>query len=344
MRQMWITRLGPPDVLQLRDAPIPIPGPGEIRIAVEAAGINFADIMGRLGLYPDAPKIPFVPGLEVSGRVDAVGPDVAAFAVGDAVIAVMASGGYGEYVCVPAAQVFPRPATMTPEQAAGFPVVYLTAYAALVALAGIKPGERVLIHAAAGGVGLAAVNICRIFEATIYGTASPGKHDFLRERGVQYTIDYHNHDFEREIHRLTKGQTGGTGVHIALDSIGGRSWLKSYRALAPTGRLVICGVSSLAPGTRRSLRGMIRFALGVPWLRFNPVTFANDNKGVLGINLGHLWDQQALLADWVAQLLAWGEAGRLDVLVDRVFPLADAADAHRYIQARQNRGKVILSM
>lgn len=338
MRQVWITKVGPPDVLQVRDAPIPEPAPGQVRIKVAAAGVNFADIMGRLGLYRDAPPIPHVPGHEVAGTVDAVGPGVQAWHAGDEVFAAMGSGGYAEYVCVPAAQVLARPAEMPVEQAAGFPVVFIAAYEGLVALAGIKPGEHVLIQAAAGGLGLAAIEIAKIFDATIYGTASPGKHEFLRGRGVHHPIDYRHHDFEREIKRLT----GGRGVQIALDSIGGRSWLKSYRALSPGGRLVISGVSSLAPGLRRSPWAMLRFALATPWFRFNPAALANDNKGVMGVNLGRLWGEMDMVRGWVDHLLAWYGEGRLAIHVDRVFPLEDAAAAHRYVQERRSIGKVIL--
>jgi NADPH:quinone reductase-like Zn-dependent oxidoreductase len=300
--------------------------------------VNFADVVGRLGIYVDAPRIPFVPGYEVAGRIEAVGQGVDPACVGTDVIAVAGFGGYSEQICVPLDQTFPRPATMPVEQAAGFAVASLAAYAALVVMAGVKPGEHVLIHAAAGGQGLAAVQIASVFGATIYGTASATKHEFLREHGVQHPIDYRTTDFEREVKRLT----GGRGVQIALDSIGGRSWLKSYRALSPAGRLVICGVTAMAPSQRRSLWGLARFMLSIPWFKFNPVTLANDNKGVMGINLAHLWDERAMLRSWADQLLAWYREGKLSVYVDRVFPLSEAADAHRYLQGRRNIGKVIL--
>ena len=336
MRQVWITKAGAPEVVQVRSAPIPTPGPGDIRVRAGAIGVNFADIMGRLGIYVDAPKIPFIPGFELAGTVDAVGASVTAFREGDEVMAAARFGGYSEVVCVPAEQAIRRPARMTVEQAAGFPVVFLTAYGALVAMAGIRPGDHVLIQAAAGSLGLAAVEICRVFGATIYGTASRGKHDFLRERGVHVPLDYRH--FDREVRRLT----GGRGVQIALDSIGGRSWWRSYRALAPTGRLVVCGVTSTTAGMRRSIPALIRFALGTPWLAFNPAALANANKGALGVNFGRLWDELGLLRSWSDSLLAWYEEGKLRVHVDRVFPLEDAAAAHRYIQERRNCGKVIL--
>lgn len=338
MKSVLITKSGPPDVMRLSDGPLPEPGAGQVRVRVGAVGVNFADIMGRLGIYPDAPKPPYVPGYEVAGTVEAVGPGVDAGLMDQDVIALTAFGGYAEVVCVPAAQVFPRPPGMTIEQAAGFGVSYLTAYMALVVMAGLKRGEKVLIHAAAGGVGLAAVDIARIHEAVIFGTASPGKHAFLRECGVQYPIDYRSQDFEREIKRLTEG----TGVQVALDSIGGRSWLKSYRSLGRTGRLVICGVSSMAPSPRRSLWALLRFAVGTPWLAFTPVRLANDNKGVMGLNLAHLWDAHDMLQGWVDQLLVWYAEGWLQVHIDRVFKLEEAAEAHRYIQARKNTGRVLL--
>ena len=336
MKQVWITEAGAPRVLQVRDAPDPVPGPGEVCIVVEAIGVNFADIMGRLGVYPDAPRIPYVPGYEVAGRVESVGEGVDAGYVGLDVMALLQTGGYSERVCVPAYQIVPRPINMPVEHAAGFLVAYLTAYAGLVAMAGIRRGERVLIHAAAGGVGLAAVDVCRIFEATIYGTASAGKHEFLHTWGVQHTLGYRG--FQREIMRLT----GGDGVHIALDTIGGRSWLHSFRSLSPGGRLVVAGVFKLAPRLRRSWWAMLRFGLQTPWLAFNPVALANSNKGVMGVNLARLTDNPALLQGWIDALLEWYAAGRLRVRVDRVFALRDAPAAHHYMQSRQNVGKVIL--
>jgi len=338
MRQVWITKSGSPEVLQLRETPTPTPAPGQVRINVGAIGVNFADIMGRLGLYADAPKPPYVPGYEVAGTVDAVGEGVEETRLGQNVVALVRFGGYSDTICVPAEQTFPCPANVPVDQAAGFPVAFLTAYAALIAMAGIKPGEHVLIHAAAGGLGLAAVDICKIFDATIYGTASPGKHAFLRERGVHHPIDYRHQDFEQEIKRLTNGR----GVQIVLDSIGGRSWLKSYRSLSTMGRLVISGASAMAPGQRRSVWAMIKMGLTIPWFKFNPPTLANDNKGVMGINLGRLWGDQDRVRQWAEQLLTWYAAGRLSVHVDRVFRLDEAADAHRHIQARRNIGKVIL--
>lgn len=337
MRQVWIPRHGAPEVLEVRAAPLPAPGPGEARIRVAAVGVNFADVVGRLGRNLDAPRPPYVPGYEVAGTVEALGAGVAALDIGARVMALLRGGGYAESVIAPVAQILPLPPSLTWEQGASFPVAYLTAYCGLVAQARIRPGERVLIQAAAGGLGLAAAQIARQFEATIYGTASAAKHDALRAQGVQ-PIDYRRRDFEREVRALT----GGAGVNIAFDSIGGRSWLKSYRALAPLGRLVIVGATALTPGPRRSLWPLLRFAATTPWLAFNPVRLTSDNKGVLGVNMAHLWDEVAALRAWADHLLAWVGEGKLAPVVDRAFPLAEAAAAHRYLHERRNIGKVVL--
>ena len=210
MRQVWIPR-GPPEVLQMRDVPEP-QRPGEVRVAVEAIGVLRRHRQAA-GHVRGAPRPPFVPG---RGRRadDALGEGVDRSARPD-VIGLTRFGGYSEQVCVPAEHALPRPATMTVEQGAAFLVSALTAYAGLVALGGIKRGERVLIQAAAGGVGLMAVDIARLHEATIFGTASAGKHDFLRERGVQHPIDAY--DF---VNRAADGRRGR--AHALIASAGAR--------------------------------------------------------------------------------------------------------------------------
>ncbi len=228
MRQVWITRVGPPEVLELREAPDPAPKPGEVQIRVRASGINFADIMARLGLYPDSPKLPAVVGYEVAGEIAAIGDGVTR-AVGEKVFAITRFGGYSDVVCVPAAQALPLSDGMTYEEAAAIPVNYLTAYQMLIQMGALKSGERVLVHSAAGGVGLAAIDLCRIHGAEVIGTASASKHGLLRERGAAHLIDYNTQDYEAEVKRLTSGR----GVHIVLDAMGGEHWRKGYRCLAP---------------------------------------------------------------------------------------------------------------
>ena len=248
MKQVWIPKIGEPEILELREAPDPEPKPGQVRVRVNAAGINFADILARMGLYPDSPKLPTVVGYEVAGTVDGVGDGVTGYRNGDRVVCLTRFGGYSDVVCAPQSSVRPIPENLDFEGAASIPVNYLTAWLMLVHLGHVRAGDRVLVHACAGGVGLAAVQISRHFGAEVIGTASASKHQRLREMGVSACIDYRAQDFEVEVKRLTDGR----GVDIALDAIGGASYRKSYKSLATLGRLFIFGASSVAPGITRS--------------------------------------------------------------------------------------------
>lgn len=339
MRQVWITKVGAPEVLQVREAPDPTPGPGQVRIRVAASGINFADVSARLGFYPDAPKIPCVVGYEVAGTIDAIGPGVASARVGEEVLALTRFGGYSDVVVAPEKQATRRPPGLDAQRAAAIPVNYLTAYQMLLEMGRVRPGDRVLIHQAAGGVGLAAIDLCNIVGGVeTYGTASASKHAFVRERGLTHAIDYRTQDYEIEVARLS----GARGVDLILDPIGGDSWRKGLRLLAPTGRLVCFGMSSAATGKERSLLGGIRALASVPWLQINPVSLMNGNKGVLGVNLGHMWDQVDRLSGWLEVILRWWSEGKVRPHVDRAFSFAEAPAAHAYIQERRNVGKVVL--
>lgn len=337
MRQMVIPRYGGPDVFELREGPDPSLSEHEIRVRVRAAGINFADVLARLGLYPDAPKPPVVVGYEVAGVVDAVGDTVTGFTAGDRVVAMTRFGGYSDVVVVPAAQAFRFPDWLSDTEAAAVPVNYLTAAIALHRMAALAPGETVLIHNAGGGVGIAATQLARLRRATVIGTASAFKHDALRSFGVEHAIDYRNLDVPTEVKRITKGR----GVDVILDPVGGRSFTTSYRMLAPLGRLILFGLSAAAPGERRSLWRAFRAWLAMP--RFDPLSLINRNRGVFGLNVGHLWDAQEQLVPLMRMLLDELQAGRLRPVVARTFPLERADEAHRFIQSRQNIGKVVLT-
>lgn len=336
MQQIVIPRIGGPEVLTLRDVEDPVPGPGEVCVDVHAAGVNFADIVARMGLYPDAPPLPAVVGYEVSGRISAVGEGTRALAVGTRVLAMTRFGGYSEKVVVPALQVLAIPDDLSFPSAAAIPVTYLTAWVGLVELGHLRAGHRVLVHAAAGGVGQAALQIALAFGAEVIGTASASKHERLRERGVAHCIDYRNDDFEQEIAKLT----GGRGVDLVLDTIGGHSNRKSYRCLAPLGRLCMCGVSALAPGKRRSLWAAAKGLLAMP--RFSTLRLMNENRGVFGINMAHLWDEAQVLREMLEEILRRIGTGELAPVVDRTFSFAEAGAAHAYLQDRKNFGKVVL--
>jgi len=337
MRQVVVARHGPPDVLELRERPDPTPAAGEVRIRVRAAGVNFADILARIGLYPDAPAPPVVLGYEVAGQVDAVGPDVTAIGPGERVLAATRFGGYADVVVCPAAQVFPIPANLSDAEAAAIPVNYLTAAVALYKMANVAAGETVLVHNAGGGVGIAAAQLAGLRRATIIGTASAGKHDALRAFGVERAIDYRHANVEAEVRKLTKGR----GVDVVLDPLGGASVAASYRMLAPLGRLVILGVSSAVAGERRSLIHAFRMWWTLP--RFKPLSLVHRNRGVFGLNLAHLWEERRQLDSLMRMLLSEFQAGRLRPVVARTFPLDRAADAHRFIHSRANIGKVVLT-
>jgi NADPH:quinone reductase-like Zn-dependent oxidoreductase len=337
IQQVVFRRYGPPDVLEIREAERPIPGPGEVGIVVGAAGVNFADVLARMGLYPDAPRPPLVPGFEVAGVVDAVGVGVTQIRAGDRVVALTRFGGYATYVTVPADYAFPLSPGVSDCDAAALPVNYLTAYLAVCRFANVAEGETVLIHGAGGGVGIAATQLACRRAAIIIGTASVSKHERLRGFGVAHTIDSAAPDMDREVRLLTKGR----GVDVALDSIGGASFRTSYRLLAPLGRLVIYGVSSIAPGRRRNWWHAARTVMAMP--SFKSMSLMNRNRGVFGLNLAHLWDERGQLSAAMAFLLEELRQGHVRPVVAKTFPLKQAADAHHYLQSRASVGKVILS-
>jgi NADPH:quinone reductase-like Zn-dependent oxidoreductase len=338
MRQIWIPKAGPPEILSLREQRDPLPARGQLRIRVEASGVNFADIMGRLGLYPDLPKMPCVPGYEVAGRVDCVGEAVHESWLGKDVFALTRFGGYSDVACVPERHVFARPAGMSALDGAALPVNYLTAYQLVIAMGGLRKGETVLVHSAGGGVGIAAVQLAKRIGATVIGTASAGKHASLRSIGCDHCIDYRREDFELRARELTHGR----GVELILDAVGGVSFQKGFRVLAPTGRLGMFGLSAAATGKRPSKLRALPAALRTLTMRFAPTTLIDQNKGVFGVNLGHMWDEVDRLSGWVEDLIAWWREGSVKPVVAKSFRFDEAAAAHHFLQDRNNTGKVLL--
>jgi NADPH:quinone reductase-like Zn-dependent oxidoreductase len=337
MRAVWIARAGGPEVLEVREAPDPAPGPGQVRVRVRAAGVNFAEVMARLGLYPDAPPIPCVVGYEAAGVVDALGEGVTSPAPGARVLALTRFGAHADTICIPASQALPMPEGMTFEEGAALPVVYLTAWHMLFRVAAIRPGEKVLVHMAAGGVGIAALQLSRTVPGVVtFGTASAAKHDVIRAEGCHHPIDYRTRDYEEEVGRLT----GGKGVDVVLDPLGGRDWKKGYRLLRPAGRLVAYGFANLASGERRNYLALAWQALGIPL--FTPIGLMNDNRAVAGVNIGHLWGETEMLAQEMAALLELYRKGAIKPRIDSTFRLEQAPEAHRRIQSRKNVGKVLL--
>jgi len=334
MKQVVITRHGPPDVLTVREAPDPVAGPDEVVIRVRAAGINFADLLARQGLYPDAPKPPCVVGYEVAGTVETRGPGMVGPREGAAVIAVTRFGGQSERVVVPAGRMLPLPSGWSYEEGAALPVTYLTAHHMLTRIAAARAGETVLVHAAAGGVGLAVAELSRIFGCRVVGLASPAKHDVLRRYGVE-PVDARDPRWWVAVRRAAPD-----GVDVVLDAVGGASWRRGYALLKPAGRLVCFGVSSLAAGSARNLPAVVWRVLRFP--RFGPLALMSENKSVAGVNMGHLWKDEALLRPQLDALLTYAREGRIRPPVDRSFRFSEAAAAHQYIHDRKNIGKVVL--
>ena len=336
MRQVVTTKNGGIEVLKVDERPDPIPDKGEVTIRVRAAGLNFADILARQGLYPDAPPKPCVMGYEVAGVVEALGDEVNRDLSGKSVVAMTRFGGQSDLVAVKATQIFEKPEGLTFEQAAAIPVNYLTAYALLVVMGSLHEGESVLIHNAGGGVGLAALDIAKKIGAVTYGTASPGKHEFLKQRGLDHPIDYRNQDWFTVLMDLTNGR----GVELILDPIGGAHWKKSYAALRHTGRLGMFGVSSAsATGITGKLK-LLKAAIQMP--RFHPLRLLSKNRCVFGLNLGHLWHEPEKVAVWMGDIIRGVSEEWIRPHVDRSFKFAEAGEAHTYMEQRRNIGKVVL--
>jgi NADPH:quinone reductase-like Zn-dependent oxidoreductase len=342
MKAVVLTATGGAGVVREKDWPEPHTGPGDVRIAVRAAGLNFADTMARAGLYPGAPRPPCVLGYEVAGEVESVGAAVDGFRVGQRVMAPTRFGGQAELVTVQAGNVMPLPENLSFEQGAAFLVNYATAYAALIIMGGLRAGNQVLIHAAAGGVGTAATQIARNTGAEVFGTASRAKHDAIKAQGVSHAIDYVADDFKAEVRRLTNG----LGVDVIIDAMGPTSFRKDYRILRPGGRLIMYGLSEAMDregrNTRKAVSSLLRLPTAtMPW--WNGARLLNQNRGVFGLNLLSWWDRDHGIFRITAPLISDVEAGRLDPLVAAAFPFARAADAHRYLAERRNIGKVVLT-
>lgn len=337
MRAVTIPKHGQPSVLEVREYPDPTPGAGEVRIAVRAAGLNFAEISARQGLYPDAPKPPCVVGYEVAGLVDAVGSGVTQFREGDRVLAMTRFGGHASSVVAPIATVFPMPAKMSFAEGAALPVNYLTAHHMMFYLGTVHPRSTLLVHAAAGGVGTAVLQLAKLVDGlTTFGTASASKHDYLRALGCTHPIDYRTEDYVQVVKEKTKGR----GVDIVLDPMGGENWKKSWSLLAPAGRWVAFGFSAGIAGSSLSYLRVAMQAVKTPFV--TPLAAMNDNKSLQGCNMGHLWDETTILEPQIRRLLELYESGVIKPHVDAEIPFDRAAEAHVMLEERKNKGKVVL--
>ena len=338
MKALVITEHGPPEVLRVQERPDPQPGPGEARVRVRAAGINFADLLARVGLYPDAPKPPCVVGYEFAGEVESLGEGVEGLTVGQRVLGGCRFGAYAELAVTGSSELLPLPDDWSYEEGAAVPVTYATAYAGLVRYGNVQEGERVLIQAAAGGVGTAAVQIAKLRGAEVFGTASASKHERVAELGCDHLIDYRTQDFAEEVRRITGEKKP---LDLVLDGVGGSSFRKGFSLLRAGGRLVCIGVSAIQPGEERNRLKALRALAQMPI--FHPVQLMRQSKAVIGLNMLTIWDEHGSLADYIEPLDEWARDGRVDPVVGEVFPFERAADAHRAMHEGRNVGKLVLT-
>ena len=336
MKQIWITKTGKTNSLTIREGRDPLPVNGQVRIRVERIGVSFPDVLGRQGAYTAAPSIPYIPGHEVVGVVDAITQGVTAVKEGDSVFAVPQFGGYTNVLCLPHEHVFKRLDWMSLNDAAALPINYLAAYQLLVVMGSLRPGDKLLIHNVESDIGLAAVDIGKLSGAIIYGSAPTAKHEFLQKRGIHHLIDPYRDDYEKTIMSLTNGR----GVQLILDPAGRWGWRKNYRLLSATGRLVYCGVCGRPENRATAMRWWLRSV----WPFHTPARLMNDNKVVAGANISHLWDYFERPRRWMAQIISWYDEALFRPAIDRTFKFEEADKALDFVQAKENEGKVLLTI
>lgn len=337
MKAIEIVRTGPPKTLASVERPAPEPRPGEVLIRVFAVGVNFADCLARQGFYPEAPKRPFVPGYEVAGEIARVGAGAGGWVAGQRVVAFTEFGGYAEYAIAQPQMVRALPDHVQFTEAAGLPVVFVTAYLALFGSGLLHPGARVLIHAAAGGLGQAAVQLALRAGMEIFGTAgSDDKVELLHRLGVQHPIDYRAADFAHEITETV----GPRPLDLIVDSVGGSFIRRELKLLAPGGRLVLLGVGEMSGRSRLSALGVV-----LKFPRLSTLKLLAQSRAVVGLNVLQVFRGNAALArhvfDAVMELYA---AGAVKPPVSTILPLAEAHRAHELLESRKSTGKIVLTV
>ncbi|MBI3660988.1 zinc-binding dehydrogenase [Candidatus Acetothermia bacterium] len=335
MRTIFLERHGSPEqAFAIREQPIPTPAANEVLIKVIAIGINYAEVLMRRGLYPVGKKLPYVPGFEASGTIEKLGPGGTQLKVGQRVVVMVPLGAYSEYICTNAANVILIPEKMSFEDAAAMPVNFATAYHCLFNTGVLFPGDRVLIHACAGGVGLAAVQFCKNAGVEIFGTASSDeKIKFLKEYGVHHPINYRTEDFSQKVRELTNGE----GIDFVLDSLGGETLKKSMKLLRANGRLASIGVSSF---TQKNKLQLLWELLRRP--RLDALSLLQHSTGFYGVYLARFADRPKLFYSIMQNVLAQYTQGKIKPHIGKTFPFEKVAEAHALLEGRYSIGKLIL--
>ena len=339
MRAVEIARFGPPEVLQISRVPLPGITDTDVRVSVKAIGVNFADLFARLGYYPAIPKPPFIPGLEFAGIVDGVGKSVKGFRKGDRVLGVSRLNAYAEFVSVPSGLLTRMPKRMTFTEAAALSVTYLTAYHGLVTLGQAKKGESLLLHAASGGVGTAALQIAKHLGLRVFATVgSHSKIQTAQDLSADVVINYTGQDFAEVVRR----ETNGDGVDLILDSVGGKVFRKGWRLLRPMGRYVLYGFAAAAsPKGVPKIKALVESA-AFPLIY--PPSIVPRNISLSGFNLYFLFDRIAYLQQAMRKLLVWYEKGIVRPVIGGEYPFEKIQEAHRFLQSRKSIGKIVVTV
>ena len=320
---------------EIREVPKPTFAADEVLIKVAAFGLNFADVMARIGMYKEAPPLPAILGYDVAGYIIAVGDNVSNCTVGDRVVAMTRFGGYAEYAVTNASATTVIPANLSNAEATALATQYCTAYFAAGEMMQLHKGDTVLIQSGAGGVGTALIQFAKYKECEIFSTAgSSAKMDYLQSLGVQHPINYNTQDFEAEIKKLTAGK----GVDAIFDAVGGSSVKKGFRSLGAGGRLVCYGAAAM---TDKNIFGKIGAALGFGF--YHPLMLMMPSKAIIGVNMLRIADEKpAIIQRCLAAVVQLTKEGVFTPTVSKIFPVSAIADAHEYLASRKSIGKVVV--
>ena len=336
MKSIILTKYGAPEVLEVKEFENPEPLDNQVRIKVHYVGINFAEIMARMKLYPGGPKPGSVLGGEVSGIIDKVGKDVKGLNIGEKVMGLSLSGSYSSHVCIDKNSIIPLPDNFQLDEAAAFPVAFITAYMMIFDMGNLQEGDTFLIHGAGGGVGTAAIQLAKTKNIKIIGTSSSWKHDKISKMGVDKCIDYNTDDTEKEIMDFTNGK----GVDLIIDPIGAKNWKLSYRVLAKMGKLIIYGDQNLVKGDKLKPLVAIKEMYSMP--KYRPMDLMANNKTVMGYHLGRFKGHEWKVQRSIKNLIKLVNDNDIHPIIDSKYSYKEAPKAHRHIQNRKNLGKVLL--
>ncbi len=335
MKKIIYPKTGGVDSIEIIEENEPVPSDGEVVVRIHRSGINFADLMMRQGLYGSNPDYPFTPGYEAAGEVVSIGDGVDSIGIGERVLAMTGFGGYSEMVCLDANRVIPLPESVTYDQAAALPVTYGTAYHMLVYLGNLAEEDTVLVHHAAGGVGTAVAQICKAYGVSkVIGTASATKRKFVESLGMHF-VDSKSEDFVSACKSLTDGK----GVHHAIDPVGGKHLMRSYKALRRGGKLYCFGASSAVKGEKRSMVTAMSMWASTP--KFDPLKMMRSNKAVFGVHMG-LLDDESIFKGHLEALSSMLLEGQIDPIIDSIWRFEQVAEAQKHMHDRKNRGKILL--